>query len=59
MEKRVLNVQEVAEFCGVSISTIYDMVRTGEIPHTRLRNRILFHCDVIDKWLRGELSETS
>lgn len=51
--RNIFSVKETAEYCGVSISTVYDMVRTKEIPHTRVRNRIIFHRDVLDHWLRG------
>lgn len=54
-DKTILNVSEVAKFIGVSQTTIYDMVKKGEIPHTRVRSRIIFHKDVIEEWLRGDL----
>lgn len=52
--KITLNVSEAAELIGVSPTTIYSMVRNKEIPHAKVRSRIIFHRDVIDKWLRGE-----
>lgn len=47
-----LDVFEVAELLGVSITTIYSMVREKQIPHKRVRNRILFHRETIELWLR-------
>lgn len=54
MTKITLEVKEVAELIGVSPTTIYNMAREGQIPHVRVRARILFHRDVIESWLRGE-----
>lgn len=51
MEKITLSVNEVAELIGVSITTIYTMVRQNEIPHKRVRGRIVFHRETIEKWL--------
>lgn len=51
MEKITLTVNEVAELIGVSIGTIYKMARLKEIPHKRVRGRILFHKETIEKWL--------
>ena len=59
MERKMMSVQEVSEFVGVSIPTIYDMVRMSEIPHRRIRSRIMFHKDTIDAWLRGKCNETT
>lgn len=55
MSKITLTVNETAELLGVSTTTIYTMAREGQIPHVRVRGRILFHRDTIEKWLRGEL----
>lgn len=52
-EKIALNVNEAAALIGVSPTTIYKMVENKEIPHTRVRSRIIFHRSVIDAWLRA------
>lgn len=57
MAKITLSVIEVAELIGVSHTCIYMMVREGQIPFKRVRGRILFHREVVDFWLRGELPE--
>ncbi|WP_067925460.1 helix-turn-helix domain-containing protein [Alicyclobacillus shizuokensis] len=54
MDKITLSVQEVAELLGVSPVTIYYMVRDKQIPHVRIRRRVMFHRDAIEAWLRGE-----
>lgn len=55
MEKITLSVNEVAELIGVSTATIYTMARLGEIPHKKVRSRILFHKPTIEQWLMNEL----
>lgn len=57
MNKITLTVAEAAELIGVSQTTVYTMAREKQIPHTRVRGRILFHRDIIESWLRGELHE--
>lgn len=51
MEKMTLSVVEVAELIGVSTATIYTMVRQNEIPCKKVRSRIIFHRETIEKWL--------
>ncbi|RDV30955.1 helix-turn-helix domain-containing protein [Lysinibacillus capsici] len=53
MEKITLSVEELAELIGVSKTTIYTMVRQDEIPHKKVRNRILFHRPTVEIWLGG------
>ncbi|AZK48707.1 MULTISPECIES: helix-turn-helix domain-containing protein [Paenibacillus] len=59
MKRITLTVTEAAELIGVSQTTVYAMAREGQIPHTRVRGRILFHRDVIETWLRGEYAQVS
>lgn len=53
MQKIVLTVKEVAELLDTSTTTIYTMVRLGEIPHTRIRSKIVFHRPTIENWISG------
>lgn len=55
MEKITLTPLEVAELLGVSRATVYTMVRENEIPHFKVRGKILFNRDVIVKWTKNEL----
>ena len=59
MEKITLTVAETAELIGVSISTIYVMARQKEIPHKKVRGRVLFHRPTIEKWLIDESEASS
>lgn len=57
MNKIVLSVKEVCELLGLSSTTVYTMVSTGQLPHFRARNRILFNRQLIEEFTRGELTE--
>ncbi|NRF93611.1 helix-turn-helix domain-containing protein [Paenibacillus frigoriresistens] len=50
--KTVLSVTELTEVLGVSSDSIYAMVREKQIPHFRVRRRILFHYDAVETWIR-------
>lgn len=50
--KEVLSVREVASFLGVSMDTVYSMVREKQIPHFRVRRRILFDRNLLNEWRR-------
>jgi len=51
-ERSVLSVIELSNYLGVSTDCIYTMVREKQIPHVRIRRRILFHRDAIDSWIQ-------
>lgn len=54
MQRITLTTQEVADYIGVSADTIYTMVRQKQIPHLRVRRRILFNRETIDAWMRDQ-----
>jgi excisionase family DNA binding protein len=49
----MLTVKETAHVIGISVTTLYALVKEKSIPHKRIRGRIFFHSDELDKWLRG------
>lgn len=49
--KMTMSVGEVAAELQVSETTIYTMARLNEIPHKKVRGRILFHRATIERWL--------
>jgi len=51
MQRKTLTVNEVADYIGVHPDTIYNMVREKQIPHVRVRRRIFFTVEAIDRWL--------
>lgn len=54
MEKRTMTVKETAAYLGVHSDTIYTMVREGELPHLRIRSKILFFKEAIDTWITDQ-----
>lgn len=50
--------KEVAEYLGVSVDSIYKMVREKEIPHFRVRRTILFSKKAIDSWVEQQEKES-
>lgn len=54
MQRTTITAQEAADYIGVHIDTIYTMVRQKEIPHIRVRRRILFKVESIDAWLHQQ-----
>lgn len=54
MDLERFNVKEAAEYLGVCVDTIYTMVRRREIPHFRLRRRIMFSKSAINDWIREQ-----
>lgn len=50
-EDKIMNINELAEYLKISKSLIRNMVANGEIPHIRIRKRILFSFSEIKEWL--------
>ncbi|REE90611.1 excisionase family DNA binding protein [Paenibacillus taihuensis] len=55
-ERTVFSVMELSGYLGVSTDSIYTMVREKQIPHMRIRRRILFHRDAIDSWIQERIA---
>ena len=51
VEKRFLNVPEVAEYLGFSISAIRKWVRRGTIPFNKVNGGIRFDIERLEQWL--------
>lgn len=54
VEKITMTPLEVSKLLGVSRATIYTMCRENQIPHFKVRGKILFNRDVIMSWTTGE-----
>ncbi|SFX40975.1 helix-turn-helix domain-containing protein [Ruminococcus sp. XPD3002] len=46
-----LNIAEISELTGLSISLIRKMTHSGEIPHIRVGRRILYPAEALAEWL--------
>ena len=56
--KGIATAEELAERLKIGRSTVYDLVREGEIPHFRVGHSIRFDLAVIYQWLLEQM-ETS
>jgi len=54
MQKRLLNVPEVAVYLGFSVSAIRKWVRRGSIPFNKVNGGIRFDIERINQWLQRE-----
>jgi excisionase family DNA binding protein len=47
---RVMTVKELSEYLRVHPSTIYKLLRRGELPGFRVGSHLRFHIEQIDSW---------
>jgi len=52
MNDKLLTVQEIAEYLGVQVSTIYQWTHQEFIPHVKLGKLVRFKIDTVDKWIK-------
>ena len=55
----MMNVREVAEYLNLKERKIYDLVRRGNIPCSRVTGKLLFPLDLIDRWVVGDVGGAS
>ena len=51
-----MSVKEVSAYLGLHKDTVYELVKANKIPHFRLGGRIIFLEDVLEEWLRENMS---
>ena len=52
-ERKAYSVPEVADILGVSVDTVYEMVRSNDLPHKRLGRRIIVPVQSLNAWLEN------
>lgn len=52
MERRYLNIRELAEYMGISKGTLYVWVCQKRIPYVKISNLLRFDLREIDGWLK-------
>ena len=57
MEKRMMSVQDVAEYFGLHKDTIYDLVKEDKLPHFKVGGRIFFLRDVLETWMMDHMKD--
>lgn len=48
---RLLNIQEVAQYTGLSVHTLYTMVSQRRIPYAKMGRLTKFNQQAIDDWI--------
>jgi excisionase family DNA binding protein len=51
---RIMTIEELAKYLRLHKSTVYRMVRQGEIPSSKIGNQWRFRKDVIDAWISNK-----
>jgi len=51
IKRRLLNVEEVAEYTGLSIHTLYAMVSQRRIPYVKAGRLTKFDVRLLDAWI--------
>ena len=51
MTRRLLTVQEVSQYTGLSVHTLYTMVSQQRIPYVKMGRLTKFDRDAIDAWI--------
>jgi len=56
MQKKTLNLTELAKYIGIPKRTLFDMIRNGRFPVDPLIKATprLWSTEQVDAWLRGE-----
>jgi len=50
--KRLISQKEAGEYLGISYWTVRDLVFCGDIPHIRIRRRILMDIQDLDDYIQ-------
>lgn len=51
--KRLLNINEVSEYLGISIRTLYQWTSQRRIPHFKQGNMIRFDIEELDQFIKA------
>ena len=49
--RKVIDIDEAAQYTGLAKHTIYKMVSQRRIPHIKLGSRVKFSLEQLDKWI--------
>ena len=50
--RRLLSIQEAADYTRLSTNTLYKMVSQRRIPYVKLGSRLMFDVGLLDGWLK-------
>ncbi len=49
--RQIMTVAEVAQYLHIHPSTVYKLIRQGQIPVFKMGSDYRFYKDVVDKWM--------
>jgi excisionase family DNA binding protein len=58
LANRMLTAQELATYLRVNRSTVYRLLKKGELPGFRIGSEWRFRIDEVDRWFKERLSGT-
>lgn len=53
VEKEYISPQELAEYLGVSVNTVYSWIWQKKVPHVKLSRLVKFSKTGIDDWMKS------
>ena len=56
LNKKLMNIKDVADYLGVHTSTVYKYAQQGKIPALKIGSDWRFTKKHIDKWIEGSIS---
>jgi len=54
IERRLLSIQEAAQYTGLSVHTLYTMVSQKRIPYVKVGRLVKFDRESLDKWIKHQ-----
>ncbi|MDK2744249.1 MAG: helix-turn-helix domain-containing protein [Nitrospira sp. BO4] len=54
IERRLLTVQEAAQYTGLSVYTLYTMTSQKRIPYMKVGRLTKFDLEQLDKWIQQQ-----
>ena len=56
--KRLLNVEEAAEYLGLAVNTVYKKARLRELPSVKVGRALRFDVEALDLYIKQHTNET-
>ncbi len=53
--KDIMSIKELSEYLGIGKSKIYDLIKHGKIPASKIGRQYKFSKDVVDQWLKEKI----
>jgi excisionase family DNA binding protein len=57
MDSKFFNIQELSEYLGVTINTLYSWVSQKKVPYVKVGRLVRFDVKKIDEWLESRSVE--